>query len=265
MTNKKCWICGEKATTREHRIKKSDIISKYGKGTYKGKNEICIYEKNKNLQMIRGANSTLLKYDKILCSNCNNSKTQLFDRAYEKFIIYINENKNDILYKRFINFSDIYKNNMEEGQRNLYKYFVKSFGSRLAHFGYPISQDIIDLLDLDKFQTGLRLNFAVNEDKLYFGNLDNNLRNMIGNGAIFCNQSFVDKTANIEYYTYNEYYDWLHINYYYNQFPDGNLGSTWIADNQFIYLGSSYSNLTDDMREEMCAKAQQIVKIKEII
>ena len=254
MTDRKCWICGEKGDSKEHRIKKSDIVSKYGKGSYQKENKISFYQMPLDGRMIMGANSNLLKYDNILCSKCNNSKTQPFDKAYEKFIKYINKNKDTILYKRFINFSDIYQEDMERGQRNLYKYFIKSFGCRLAHFGHPIPQDMIDLLDLDKFKTGLRLNFAVNEDKLYFGNLDNNFRNMIGNGDIFCNQSFVDKTADIEYYTYSEYYDWLHINYYYNQFPDGNLGSTWVADNQFIYLGSFYSALTDKDREEMRKK-----------
>ena len=252
MLNKKCWICGEQADSREHKIKKSDIISKYGKGTYKGSDELHIYEENKDGRMIRGANSTLLKYDNILCSYCNNTKTQPFDKAYEKFIAYIN--KNSILHKRFINFYDIYKDDFKKEQLNLYKYFVKSFGCRLAHIKCPIPQDMVDLLDLDNFETGLRLTFAVNEDKLYFGNLDLDLTKMIGNGDIFCNQSFIDGTSDIKYYTYTEYYDWLHINYYYNQLPDGNLGSTWIADNQFIYLGSFYSALTDDMRQDLYRK-----------
>lgn len=272
--SRKCWICGSFPDSAEHRIKKSDIVSKYGKDNYKGDNSLCIvsYDDKRDVvqdgnnatvtisqDAVQGANSNLLKYDKILCSNCNNARTQPFDKAYEEFITYLNENESEIVHKRFIDFHKIYGDDFENKQRNLYKYFVKSFGCRLAHFNHdnhPVPSDMVELLGLDSFQTKLRLNFSVNEDKLCLGRLDSDLKKIIGNTNIRTNQSYMDGMNDVKFYLYSEYYDWLHINYYYNEFPDGNLGSTWVADNQFIYLGSFYSNLSDEKRQEAYDKAR---------
>lgn len=208
-------------------VQKSDIVSKYGGDSYKGDSGLCIVSDNCK-RNIQGANSNLLKYDKILCSHCNNTRTQPFDKVYEEFITYLNENESEIVHKRFIDFHKIYGDDFENKQRNLYKYFVKSFGCRLAHFNHPIPSDMVELLGLDSFQTKLRLNFSVNEDKLYLGRLDVNLKNIIGNGKIETNQIYID----------------------------GNLGSTWVADNKFIYLGSFYSNLSDEMRQGCIIKQE---------
>jgi len=250
---KRCWICGDLANSGEHRIKKGDIVSKYGKGSYVGADKVCIVKGSK-IKEIHGAKSDLLKYEEVLCSKCNNTNSQPFDKAYEKFIDYIDQNKAEILYKRCIDFYKVYGDNFEKEQRNLYKYFVKSFGCRLSYFGHYIPRDMIELLDLDSFQTGLRLNFSINEDKLLFGRLDDDMARIIGNGNLYTNQGYANKTSDMKFYLYDEFYDWLHINYYYNYIADGSLGSIWVADNQFIYLGSFYSSLTGEMRKEVYDK-----------
>ncbi len=254
MDCKKCWICGNIADSKEHGIKKSNFKTLFGTtGPYKGESELCLVRENKILPL-QSADSKYLKFN-VLCQNCNNAKTQPFDKAYEKFITYVATHQEEILHKRFIDFSDIYSENWEEGQRNLYKYLVKSFGSRLTRFNHPIPQDMIDLLDKTSFETGLRITFAVNEDKIAFDKIDKSIGGL-GNGDIDVNQSYIDGTNNVLFYTYNEFYHWLYIYYWYNFQPDGNLGSIWIADNQFIYLGSFFSSLSDKQREEFRLKAK---------
>ena len=254
MDNKKCWICGNDADSREHGIKKSNFKTLFGSvGSYVGEDELCLVTEQ-GQKIIQSADSKYLKFD-VLCQTCNTTKTQPFDKAYEKFIIYINTNEKDILHKRFIDFSIVYGKNWEEEQVNLYKYLVKSFGCRLARFNHPIPQDMIDLLDKKIFQTALRITFAVNEDMVTIGQIDKSIRGL-GNGDIGVNQSYIDGTNRVLFYTYSEVYDWLHIYYWYDYQPDGNLGSTWIADNQFIYFGSFFSSLNDKQREEFILKAK---------
>lgn len=233
----KCCLCGGIADSGEHRIKNTDLNAIFSKEA-----KLSLLRDNRLIDL-QSTNSKFIKA-KVLCKNCNNHKTQPFDKAYEKFIEYINKNKKEIIHKRFINFSHIFEQNIEREQTNLYKYLVKSFVCRLAYFNHPIPQDLIDLLDKDRFETGLRITFAINEIIL---NNQDGLEESVGNGDIGVNQSYLDGTNNVLFYTYFEQFKWLDIYYYYYQYDnyqtDGNLGSTWIADNQFIYLGTSYNDV----------------------
>ena len=86
---------------------------------------------------------------------------------------------------------------------------------------------------------------SVNEDIML---LPSSYRHgFIGKGDL---SGYIDKynTEKINGYEWNEHISWLIISYWYNTWPDGNLGSIWVADNQFVYLGSAYS-LDKDQRE----------------
>lgn len=229
-----CWICGKPADSGEHRIKQSDMRILFGVNI---KNELLLFTDENKVSPLQSYNSRFLK-SKVLCKICNSTKTQPYDMAYEKFIQYVTQNKKEIIYKRFIDFSRVYGDTWEREQVNLYKYFVKSFGTRLVHYNKPIPADMIGLFDKKIFQTALRITFAVNENILKMC-IDKNIQGGIGNGSIQVNQSYIDGSNDILYYLYCEHYDWLDI-YYYNHSSDGALGSTWVADNQFIYLGCSY-------------------------
>jgi hypothetical protein len=157
-----CWICGGVADSAEHKIKKSDIVRIHGSGAYKDKG-IVLYD-SQSFTTLRGPNSKLVKYGKVLCSVCNNSFSQPFDKAYENFVNHIYENKDLLLKRRFIDFHEIYGIDFANEQVNLYKYFVKSLGCRLAHYGNLIPTDLSKLLKKRRFRTRLRISFAVNED-----------------------------------------------------------------------------------------------------
>lgn len=253
MANNKCWICGKPADSGEHSIKKSNFKTLFGTtGPYKNENELCLVRDGK-LIPIQSANSKHLKFN-VLCKYCNNTRTQPFDKAYEKFIKYVEDHQEEILKIRFIDFSSVYGENFEEGQRNLYyKYLVKSFASRLARFGHPIPQDMIDLLDKDYFKTGLRITFAINEDKALLSIIDKDIP-VLSCGDIYGNKDYIDKATDLVYF-YSESYSWLEIFYWYNSFPDGSLGSTWVADNRFVYLGSFQSQLSNEQYYEFLTKA----------
>lgn len=248
-----CWICNKnEANSREHIIKRSDIKRAYGRGSYRG-DRAPIHVKNGALSHIQGPDSRILKYNESLCSDCNGNFTQPFDLAYEKFCKYIFENEQLILHKRYIDFFDVYGNAFETGQRDLYKYFAKSFGCRLIDAGAFVPDDVTELLRKDTFQTGLRINFSANEDVLIF---PEEVRDgFLGKGDMLVWLDKNDKTK-VNGYEWNEHISWLTISYWYNTYPDGNLGSVWVADNQFIYLGNAFS-LDEEQREYARKKVEE--------
>ncbi len=171
-----------------------------------------------------------------MCRHCNSARTQPFDRAYDQLIDWIiKDNESLILQRRFIDFAEVYSKDRERRQIDLYKYFVKSFGCRLVAAGAAIPTDVVELIGKDRFRTALRLTMAVNEDILLMPSKDRD--GFIGKGEllVWAPPQSRDKPDG---FTWNEPVSRLTIYYWYNRFPDGRFGSTWVADSQLIYFGS---------------------------
>ena len=253
-----CWICKQVADSAEHRVKRSDLVNLHGSGSYTGKNALVLVREGKEIP-IQGPNSKVVKYKKNLCAKCNNDFSQPFDKAYELFVAYLLQNENIVLKRRFINFKDVYGDEFEVSQRNLYKYFVKSFGCRLANDGYPVPGDLPALLPKKRFRTRLRLTFSVHEDLL----LTPERFKILGNGQLMTSvplretrPTWIERWRAKKYgrtlpfeYQCNENFNWLYVWYWYNSQSDGKLGSTWIADSQYIYLGS-HEVLSDEEKRK---------------
>ncbi|MCK4841114.1 MAG: hypothetical protein KAT04_04440 [Methylococcales bacterium] len=234
-----CWMCNHSlANSREHIFKKSDLTRVFGKGPFKGHNAVSHF-KNGNENHIQGADSKKLKYKSSLCEACNTTVTQPFDRAYDKFINYVYKNEALILKKRFIDFFEVYGESFEEEQRNLYKYYAKSFGCRLIDAGSDVPSDVCDLFFKDSFNTNLRINFSVSECLLSMPNKDRDGFCGKGDLDVLKDKKNSKKTNG---YQWSEHVSWLYAHHWYRTTPDGKLGSIWIADNQFIYLGSIESD-----------------------
>ncbi len=136
---------------------------------------------------------------------------------------------------------------------------MKSLGCRLANDGYPIPKDLPALLPKKQFRTGLRITFAVSEDLLLFTEIKTAGK---GNLKTFAPVSetrptWLEKwqakkqgrTGPLEY-QWSENFEWLYVWYWYNIIPNGNLGSTWIADSRYVYLGS-YEILSDEEKQKI--------------
>lgn len=251
VNQRRCWICGAPAKSAEHRLKKSDLVRLYGRGPYIGDDELLHFPEGRTEPIVvKGPNACSLKYTPSLCHNCNTNFTQPFDRAYDFFIEWVISHHDQVLRKRFINFAEVYGDKFEELQRNLFKYFTKSFGCRLVETGYAVPNDVIELLGLNYFQTGLCLTFAINEDTLLI--TPNIQDGFIGKGDLTIILNRYDDT-DIRGYLWSEHYSWFTVFYWYKRLPDGDLGSTWIANSQHIYLGS-YQPLKPEIRARIIEK-----------
>lgn len=233
----KCWICGSEATTGEHKIKKS-LLKEVFIDNFK--NQEMLHFKNNKFTKIQGIDSSKIKYKESLCAYCNNQYTQTFDRAYDTFIDFIMNNFSSINQKRIINFYDIYKESFPKEQTNLFKYFVKIFGCDLNDNGFSVPKDIIELLNKEHFETKLRISFSINEDYL---NINYQKKGKYGIGYLVTSQTNL-KTKNElnTWYNFEIINSYLSIHFFYNCPFDLGLGSDWIANKQFLYLGSSSYN-----------------------
>lgn len=230
----KCWICGAPADSAEHRFKKSDLVRVYGRGSY-DKEAAPFHFRSGRLSRLQGPNSKLLKYAPDLCHQCNTTSTQVFDHAYEHFVSWVMDNEMDVTRRRFINFPEVFGAGWEDAQRNLYKYFAKSFGCRLVDSGWDAPIDVAELLGQKSFRTALRITMAVDERMILAP--QSHRDGFFGKDAVrtFLWDRNIDESRA---FTWNESISWLTIFYWYNYPPDDTKGTAWIADKSTVYLGT---------------------------
>lgn len=226
----KCWICGNQADSCEHKIKKSLLVKIFENDF---KNSKVLHLKNNKFSEIQGPNSKKIKYEHSICSHCNNTKTQPFDKAYDKFFEYIQNEANSIIEKRVIDFYNLYGKDWEQDQLNLFKYFVKLFGCDLRSVEHIVPFDLPEILERKTFKTALKISFAIHKEKLGIG--DPNDFGM-GIGPLVVNQKSKTNTQPIGY-KWSIFFSFIHIFFWYNFIPDGPFGAPWIADSRYIYLG----------------------------
>ncbi len=246
-----CWICGAEADSAEHRIKKADLVRAYGKGPYKGPSA-PVHVRGSTITPIQGPRAKKVKYSPSLCAPCNSTRTQPYDRAYDQFMSWVLANEETVLRERFIDFAEVYGAKFERPQCDLFKYFVKSLGCRLVDAGASVPLDLVTLLPKESFRTALKITFSVNEDILLMPKRSRTV--FIGKGDLIVWKSKSDPLT-LNAYTWDEHTSWLMMNYWYARPSDGGLGSTWIANTQFLYLGS-FEPLSPEDRVEHIEKCR---------
>ncbi len=226
-----CWICGQIADSCEHKIKRSDLVRIFGKPLEISKQGLKYKKHTGDFVDFQGPNSKHVKYEAVICKKCNNETTQNCDYAYDEFVLYAEWNKAEILKRRQICFSDVYGENWVAKQLELFRYFTKSFGCRIADAGRNVPEDFVDIMNSRNFKTQLYVCIAINEDSLaddVFGSL----RASIGN--IVINKGNVEH----EKYAAANFYKWLVFSYWYGWEPFGPTGERWCADREFLCIGS---------------------------
>ena len=122
----KCWICGKLGTTGEHLIKASDLRSYFGEVSQ----EIPIYfhtSEKKNFPVGSIKKSKSLKSDALICNECNSSRTQLYDKAWERLSGYLSANWQETLAARQFNLTNIFTGKVRESLLYIHLFFVKLF------------------------------------------------------------------------------------------------------------------------------------------
>lgn len=136
-----CWWCGGVADSREHRHKASVLRRMWtDEGLYLGRD-------GEGLYTLRSWRSGAVKFGRVLCKNCNNARSQPFDKAYDVYAKFIQYNTTRLSLARFIDWREVYGADWQEPARLLGCYAVKNFGCWLAEGGFAPSEVFAPFLD----------------------------------------------------------------------------------------------------------------------
>ena len=245
VTDRPCWICGAPSNSREHKIKKSDLVRRYGSQPFHNIGGMLHFLDGVSSH-VQGPGAKTLTYEPLICSDCNNATSQPWDRAYEMLERWLFENTSAILQRRFILLEEVFgPDEFSSACPALYKYFVKAFGCRLASAGMPVPSDLVLLLKQEYFLTKLRLSFAIN--KTTFALLPEDRDNYLGVGDLIRLDSR-SKGVMARYIWYMQI-GWLRILFFYDiEVPCG-LGAPWTSDSACLYVGEFESASLEDLIE----------------
>lgn len=139
-----CWWCGTNpADSREHKLKRSDLVRQFGPGPYQ---ELTSTREGRHRDM-QGPNSVLAKFKATMCAKCNNQRSQPFDLAYDRFTAYIHEHERHLLASRSVDLRAVYGTGWEAGRDGLLRFMAKHVGCRLAENDVEVPEPIGLYLD----------------------------------------------------------------------------------------------------------------------
>lgn len=144
LSNEACWWCGARADSREHKIKKSDLVREFGAGPYK---EPLLSSRDGVDRFVQGPDSKIVKFRATMCSKCNNERSQPFDNDYDQFAAFVHSRERHILASRLIDLRAVYGSDWEGGRGGLLRYVAKHAGCRLAENGVDVPASICRYLD----------------------------------------------------------------------------------------------------------------------
>lgn len=125
-----CWICGSKANSGEHRIKRTDLIHTFD--CVNQKEPIFHYRKMKLIDKAGSVKSSIFKFDNIICTKCNNERTQPFDLAWDKLSSYLHYNWDEIKRVGNIDLRSVFPDNYESNMVMVQLFFIKILGCKIV-------------------------------------------------------------------------------------------------------------------------------------
>lgn len=139
-----CWWCGTApADSREHKIKKADLVRQFGKGPYTKMSR----HRNGHDDFLQGPDSKIVKFKATMCADCNNRRSQPIDLAYDAFTDYVKEHERHVLSSRAIDLRAVYgRDDWEEGRDGMLRYLAKHAGCRLAEHAIEVPESIVAFL-----------------------------------------------------------------------------------------------------------------------
>lgn len=166
-----CWICGDDATTGEHKTKQSDLRDVLGKPSQS--RPFYYHDKSTKNRPIGSYKGDFLKSQSLLCTRCNNQRTQPHDRAWEQMSDWLRTRIPPARSGDIVRADRIYPLGATQEMRNVHLYFTKLTGCHLVEVGATFEQAALAKSILTgKSNPYIHLKFGISRTGLLVGMSD---------------------------------------------------------------------------------------------
>lgn len=135
-TRLKCWICGNDATSGEHKTKRTDLRLNFSEPTQD--RPLFYHDAKRQNQLVRSFDSKILKSPSRLCAHCNNARTQPHDRAWEKMSTFLRQCHPPMRPGVIIRANRIFPYDTKRQMLHVHLYFLKLFGCMVVEGQVPL-------------------------------------------------------------------------------------------------------------------------------
>lgn len=131
-----CWWCvSAPAETAEHRYPRAVFGMIHGSGGYDAGQRPLLVVSGRRPYELKSDNVKAIKYDRSLCGNCNNSRSQPYDYALRRFSQYIYASGSSVLDMKSLDFKQIYGDRYSVEVDGLIRAFAKDMGCMIRETG----------------------------------------------------------------------------------------------------------------------------------
>lgn len=159
----RCRWCGAPADSREHRLKKSDLVREFGKPPFTDLRTLTRFSGGDRHDFSRPG-SRLAQFQPSMCMRCNNTGSQPFDVAWDRFVSYLVEHEAEVLETRSLDLEDIFGTDWASRAPDVERYVVKHLICRITdQLPGPIRlhRKLLDVLDGGAYPDILRLDLCI--------------------------------------------------------------------------------------------------------
>lgn len=136
MNDDKCWICAQEADSAEHMVKASDFRAVFGHVSQHA--PVFRHSRQQRNQPVRGANASALKFKPSLCSYCNNTRTQKYDRAWEALSAAMRTCHRPLKRGGSVPIQAAFHSRSRQEMLNVHLYFLKLLGCYAVEYAVPL-------------------------------------------------------------------------------------------------------------------------------
>jgi hypothetical protein len=151
--------CGAPADSREHKLKRSDLVREFGPPPYYGERTLKRVTGDGS-QSVTGPGSAVFKFDPSVCARCNDTRSQPFDRAWDALTKFLAENETTVLAAQGVDLRSVFGSTWRTPGADIGRYLVKHIICRIVHeLPGPIKLDapLFEFLDGGVFPECLQI------------------------------------------------------------------------------------------------------------
>jgi len=144
-----CWICNRyEANSGEHRTKRSDLATVLGSPTQD--RPFYFHDLERRNKPVKSLDAKILKAPIRIRAECNTTRTQLHDRAWEHMSDQLRNRR--LVIGRWVRANRIFRNDTRRQMINVHLFFLKLFGCMLCEAkanGHDVPIDIASFHHID--------------------------------------------------------------------------------------------------------------------